>query len=52
MKSIKLIFAFLLFSTLFISCTSDSISEDEQLYAQEQATGGETAGAHVMRERD
>lgn len=51
MKSIKLIFAFLLFSVLFTSCTSDSISEDEQLYAKEQATGGEEA-SDIMRDRD
>ena len=51
MKSIKIIFAFLVFTSLFISCTSDSISADEQLYANEQATGGETQ-SDVMRDRD
>ncbi|WP_298365067.1 hypothetical protein [uncultured Lutibacter sp.] len=54
MKSIKLFFAFVLFTSLFVSCTSDSISADEQLYANdqiEQANGGETTG-DIMRTRD
>ena len=52
MKSIKFIFAFLLFTSLFISCTSDS-AEDEELYAKEQvqATGDEGT-ADIMRTRD
>ncbi|GGK37871.1 MULTISPECIES: hypothetical protein [Flavobacteriaceae] len=50
MKSIKFIFALLLVSTLSIACTSDS-AEEEQLYAQEQATGDDGT-ADVMRTRD
>lgn len=50
MKAIKFIFALLVVATLSFSCTSDS-AEDEQLYAQEQATGEEST-ADVMRTRD
>ena len=50
MKSIKFIFALLVVSTLAFSCTSDS-AEDEQLYAQEQATGDD-GSADIMRTRD
>ncbi len=50
MKSIKFIFALLVVATLSFSCTSDS-TEDEQLYAQEQATGDDGT-ADVMRTRD
>ncbi|SDX61722.1 hypothetical protein SAMN05444411_10759 [Lutibacter oricola] len=36
MKTIKFLIALSLFSTLFISCTSDSIDTDEQLYSLDQ----------------
>ncbi|REE83535.1 hypothetical protein BX611_0826 [Lutibacter oceani] len=52
MKSIKFIFAFLLFTSLFISCTSDS-AEDEELYAKEQVQAtGEEGSADITRTRD
>jgi len=53
MKSIKFIFAFLLLSASFISCTSDSIAADEELYAPDTVFAtGEDGAADVIRTRD
>jgi len=55
MKAIKFIFAIFLLSTLAISCSATSVSDDDELYnVEEQAislTGGEGT-AEIMRSRE
>jgi hypothetical protein len=53
MKSIKFIFAFLLVSTVFISCSSDSIAADDELYTPDTVFAtGDDGTADIMRTRD
>ena len=53
MKAIKFIFATLVVSILLTACSATSVSEDEELYIQEevQATGGDGA-AEIDRSRE
>jgi hypothetical protein len=53
MKSIKFIFAFLLFTVLFVSCTADDITEDEALYGTEEIQAiGEDGTTEIDTDRD
>ena len=53
MKTLKLVFALFLFSTVFTACSATATADDDQVYIDQQAqfTGGETA-ADIDRSRD
>ena len=53
MKTIKFIFAFVLFATLLTSCSATSVSDDDELYSVENTQAvGEESSADMIRERD